>query len=385
MYKDIVKAMEEGDFSELVKGRKGYFDEIVKLFGTYFENEDNLKRFSYDYLVQDYINYEKNYFDGIDNTLLEVISFFHKAKEEKPILVYKGMARFQAHMVDMGNKYWSMCKMQRDFSGLETYEYIAGCFELIENVCEILIKKYFSLLIYMLRILKDKIPDWESIQNMKFGNMYNELIQAGILENMFKILNSEISISNWRNIACHKSYEVVEGKIIGRYGEMLDKAIVIESKDALFSITQSIYRVSQVLTLSTKLFLYDNIYEIREQMDELGIDIVNTRDEDWQLILVTELFANGFKVLEIKDEEELSIIVQDMTNDDIKERIIGIPLVGYKAWILTGRKSVKVTYVDLKGKPSCRIGLDADICEKVANYEEEWIYLAEKMSIERFV
>ena len=66
-------------------------------------------------------------------------------------------------------------------------------------------------------------------------------------------------------------------------------------------------------------------------MDELAIDIVNTRDEDWHLILVTELFANGFKVLEIKEQEELSIVAQDITNGDIKERVIGIPLVGYKA------------------------------------------------------
>lgn len=46
MYKDIVKEMGEGDFSRLTAGRKSYFNEIVKLFGMYFENEDNLIRFS---------------------------------------------------------------------------------------------------------------------------------------------------------------------------------------------------------------------------------------------------------------------------------------------------------------------------------------------------
>lgn len=384
MYQEIVKAMEEGDFSELTKGRKTFFKDIEKLFDIFFENKENLVRYSYDYLVQDYINYEKNHFVGIDNILLEVIELFREVKQKNPELAFRGMAYFQINMVEMGNKYWSMCKMQRNFSELETYEYIAECFNLIEDVCEILIKKYFWLLTYMLRILKGKLTGWEEVQNMKFGNIYNELKQSGKVEKLFGILNSEISISQWRNIACHKSYEVVENKIIGRYGEKLDKTIVIESKETLLNIVYSIYRISQVLTLSTKLFVYDNIYEIREQMDELAIDIVNTRAEDWQLILVTELFANGFKVLEISDKEELSIVVQDMTNDDIKERVIGIPLVGYKAWVLTDRKSVKVTYVDLNGKTCYRIGLDAETCEKVANYEKEWVYLAEKMSVERF-
>lgn len=275
--------------------------------------------------------------------------------------------------------------MQRDFNELDFYEYVAECFRLIEDVCEILIKKYFSLMLYIKRLLNGNIPDLEQIQMMKFGQMYNELKQSSFLRNILGILQSEVSISQWRNIACHKSYECVGERILCKYGENLEKTVMVNSKEDLLNISLSIYKISQLFTISSKFFLYDNIHEIRKKMDELSINICNTRDEDWQLIFVTELYANGFELLEIKEEEGLIITVQDMTQDAIEERLVGIQIMEYKCWLLTGKELVKVIYVDSKGIPCYSMQLSADVCEKVSNYEKDLIYLADKVVIEHFL
>ena len=116
-------------------------------------------------------------------------------------------------------------------------------------------------------------------------------------------------------------------------------------------------------------------------MDELSLDVANFRDEDWELIFVTELLANGLIVIDINNGQKLSITVQDTQRGNLNDRIIGIPLAAYKAWVLTGKSEIEIVYVQSNGKPYTAISLTADICEKVSNYEKDFSYLAEKMNI----
>lgn len=104
MYKNIVEEMKTIKFSGTVDDEIVYFKEIVQLFDQYFENKENSKKYSCDYLVQDYLNYQKNYYDDIDVHLLEITNFFRRAKVVSNNLIYEGFAIFQANMLEMGNK-----------------------------------------------------------------------------------------------------------------------------------------------------------------------------------------------------------------------------------------------------------------------------------------
>lgn len=58
IYKDIVEEMNKNNIKTAnISG------DIEKLFRPFFLNEDNLKRYSKDYLIQDYVNYSKNNFE----------------------------------------------------------------------------------------------------------------------------------------------------------------------------------------------------------------------------------------------------------------------------------------------------------------------------------
>ncbi len=383
MYKRIIGEIAHSDLKQLI-GKKNFQKDVIELFEEFFENKNNLETFSNDYLIQDYINYKRNNLHIYKNSLLEVNSLFRQAKATCAEKTYTGIAYFQPISAEMGNKHWSMLKLQNDISKLDGHEYVYECFNLIEHICENLLKHLFALMIYTIRITKGKEANFEAIDHMKFGNLVNELKQSNKLNSVITILDSNISISQWRNIACHKSYQYVSKKINCQYGENLENKTIIDTKEDLLRITESIHTIAQVLLLPTKLFLYDNIDLIRNKMDELSLDIVSFRDEDWQLIYVTELLANGFVVTDITHNAELQITVQDTQEDNNFNRLMLIPLAVYKAWVLTGAKEIKIIYRQSNGEPYCSIKLTEDICQKVSNYEKDFVYIAEKMIVEKY-
>lgn len=383
MHKQIVGEFLNSDASQII-GKRDFQSDIIATFSDFFENKDNLSLYSNDYLIQDYVSYKRNDLHLYKNALLEVHALLQAAKTASTDDTYSGLAYFQPISVEMGNKHWSMVKLQNDFDLLEPYEYVTECFCLIEHTSENLLKNLFALLVYLIRVDKGKKPNYEEITRIKFGNLLNEIIQSNRLNTVLGIVPSNVSVSQWRNISCHKSYQYVNGKVNCQYGDKLQFSITINTKEDLLRIAKSIYKVAQIILLPVKLFLYDNIEQIRTKMDVLSLDSANFRDEDWELIFVTELLANGLVVVGIKNEEKLCITVQDTQDGDVNNRIILIPLAAYKAWVLTEKGEVEIIYVQSNGKPYASISLSSDVCEKVSSYKKDFSYLAEKMVVKKY-
>lgn|GEM_PF-4884402 len=201
------------------------------MFKPFFLNEDNLKRYSKDFLIQDYVNYTKNNFENLDNLILEVINFYRVVLSINREETLKAFASFQDETVSMGNKYWLMCVLQKDFTLLEDDEYVMESFNLIENVCEIILKNFFSFLVYLNKIRNNKTLDFDSVKKVKFGNLYNEISQTQMLKLLFGVSKSDVPINQWRNIACHKDYQYTKGKVHCVYGQNKENQIILESKE----------------------------------------------------------------------------------------------------------------------------------------------------------
>lgn len=384
MYERIIgEVLNNSDLQQII-GKQNFQDDIITTFEDFFNNRDKLVTYSNDYLIQDYINYKRNDLHLHKNALMEVHSLLNSAKAVSAEKTFCALALFQITLVEMGNKHWSMVKLQNDFDSLEPYEYVTECFRLIEYTSENLLKYFFSLMVYLIRVIKGESPNLEDVKKTKFGILLDEIQLSNRLNTVLSILNSNVSISQWRNISCHKSYQYTNGQISCQYGAKLQHSTTVNTKEELLLIGKSIYKISQVLLLPTKLFLYDNIEHIRNKMDQLTLDVANFRDEDWELIFVTELLANGLIVIDINNGEKLSITVQDTQCGNINDRIIGIPIAAYKAWVLTGKNEIEIVYVKSNGKPYTAISLTADVCEKVSTYEKDFSYLAEKMDIKMF-
>lgn len=372
IYKDIIEEMKRNNIKT-----GNISGDIEKIFRPFFLNEDNLKRYSKDYLIQDYVNYTKNNFENLDSLILEVISFYRATLSANNEETLKAFAFFQYEMVSIGNKYWSMCVLQKDFALLEDDEYVMEAFNLIENVSEILLKNFFSFMVYLNKIRTNKSLDFDSVKKMKFGNLYNELSQTKMFEQLFAVSKSDIPINQWRNIACHKDYQYTKGKVYCDYGANKENQIILESKEELLDIAKNIYRISQIINYSFKFFTYDNIYEIYEYLDDSNNQVVD-RDATWHLIFVTELYANGYETINIKeDNESVQAVLKDMYDtEDIEKRAIQSSIALYKLWCLTEKDNLAVTYVTNNDKQYMRILCKGDICKTLSAGDKDISHLA---------
>lgn len=372
IYKEIVEEMKKNNIKT-----GNLSEDIEKLFDPFFLNKDNLKRYSKDYLVQDYVNYTKNNFENLDSLILEVINFYRIALSENNEETLKAFAFFQDETVNIGNKYWSMYVLQRDFSLLEVEECVMESFNLIENVSEILLKNFFSFMVYLNRIRTNKSLDFALIKKIKFGNLYNELSQTKMFEQLFAVSKSDVPINQWRNIACHKDYQYTRGKINCNYGTNKENQIILESKEELLDVAKNIHRIFQVINFSFKFFTYDNIYEIYNYFDDRN-NQVDGREATWHLIFVTELYTNGYETIDIKeDDESVQVILKDIYDtEDIEKRAIQSSIALYKLWCLTEKDNLTIIYSANNGKQYMRIFCKGEICKSLSLGDEDISYLA---------
>ncbi|MFW7431780.1 hypothetical protein [Vagococcus carniphilus] len=373
IYKEIVEAMKKNNIKI-----DNLSEDIEKLFSPFFLNEVNLKRYSKDYLIQDYVSYTKNNCENLDSLILEVINFYRIALSENNEETLKAFAFFQDETVSIGNKYWSMYILQKDFSSLEAEECVMESFNLIENVSEILLKNFFSFMVYLNRIRTNKSLDFDLVKKMKFGNLYNELSQTQMLEQLFAVSKSNVPINQWRNIACHKDYQYTKGKIHCSYGSNKENQIILDSKEELLDIAKNIYSISQVINYAFKFFTYDNIHEIGHYLDDQN-SRVDDRDATWHLIFVTELYANGYETIDIKeDDESVQAILKDMyDSEDIEMRAIQSSIALYKLWCLTEKDNLTVIYTTNNDKQYMRAFCKGEICKTISVGDEDISYLAE--------
>ncbi|MGI6502325.1 MAG: hypothetical protein ACOX1S_15915 [Anaerostipes sp.] len=131
VYEDIVQEMEDSKLNELILAGLSHDDiakSIQECFKEFFENDANLKRYSNDFLVSDYINYYKNYYEGINDNIKGVVSLLRAAKEIDENTTCEYMAILQNELVEVSNKEWSFTILQKDFKELGTYEFVIEAF-----------------------------------------------------------------------------------------------------------------------------------------------------------------------------------------------------------------------------------------------------------------
>ena len=93
MYKQIIGEFLNSDASQII-GKHDFQNDIITTFSDFFENKDNLSRFSDDYLIQDYISYIRNDLDLYKDSLLEVYALLQAAKTASSDDTYSGLVYF---------------------------------------------------------------------------------------------------------------------------------------------------------------------------------------------------------------------------------------------------------------------------------------------------
>ncbi|MBI5915489.1 MAG: hypothetical protein HY842_08935 [Bacteroidetes bacterium] len=371
--------LEEGYDIEWIK------EEIFITFKPYFQNLDRLESFAMDMMVPDWIEFlNVKVFDHDSEKLIgQIIGRFNSAKlidAEATFGVYSQQIGYQT---EAGNKFWSFLNLEFDKSSLEIDEFAQATMRDIAGIVEGLMKNFLVETLAIDRIIRGKIVEIEEIRLLELGVIVDEICTQCPYGQIFKIQPEGLRVSDWRNIAAHHNFSVLQtGEILCEYGPKTDrKEFVINRKD-LFERVRRIYHVLQIINLSHKFFAYDNMDEIYSSIPSNQIG--NMRQETGFMVFATGVSGQGFDIVnfECEDMNHVFMVIQDKTNENPVKRGIHASQLSYGLWAVFESETATVEYRTKTGVIFLKATASKHICQQIKSGEKELSFLAQNIKIE---
>lgn len=280
----------------------------------YFSDKESLQRnlFSSSILsVYEYIlKYSEDaiFFKGLKDILKCYSDAYIKNPSKVAYIMMEGHEQFS----EKENMMWTV-RHRKILESADVYEQIMSCFEHIGNVVEISVRGITYELYAMIRVIFSKDIDYVKICKDDFGVAINNIITKGYFDYIFKTEPMDIKLSDWRNIAKHNSFKVVDKKIECTYGSKTQTCFSI-SYDELIQYFYQINRASNILNIAKCIFIYDNI-DMFQQFRNINRTPIKFRDNMLFNQLKISLMAHGFQLKNIhRNKEIIRMIVCDKQN-----------------------------------------------------------------------
>lgn len=271
-------------------------DDMFNNLKIFFKNHDVLKEIiSLDAIFNEY-NTIKNVFNNCDfsiKLLHDLINYFNEAKNINKDKIFKILGENSIYITKGINNYSELAilEQQKVIERLDLFSKI--CFKESADLIEGSIQPFINLLYetYCLVNLKN------INSKTSFGSKITELIESNKLFAPLLTLsieeNTEINITQLRNIGYHNSYTIDDDKIICYYSN--NKSFSLKKND-LLHIILFIDKIYMILKISHTFFTMDNIHSVRKYFNK-NIKLT----EDSINITISEFsYLHGFKIQEIK-------------------------------------------------------------------------------------
>lgn len=354
---------------------------IIKTFNPFFENKQNLEKYSTTNLVSDMILYSKYEDDDWFNyNLIDSLNLYRSSRNSNYLncnLIFKNLIEMQ---LKTGNQFWSFVLLERSKKDLEilefTHEVMNDIGKIVEGLSKINLLEYLS----MYRVSKGKTVNMDDVIRLDLGVICNELSQSKYGD-IFIVNN--LRLSNWRNIAYHHNYSIHKGKIQCKYGPTNNRKLIELTRLELWEVLVGISKRLDLLNLTHKLHFYDYEQEILENLDAKIVER-DIRPEIWFLTLASAITAQGFEIIDFETKEELTkIVLREATpNPDTRIRAIHSSQFVYNLWYYSSSKYLEVEYRQANNKVYLIASSTSEICKKIGDGEESLSYLAEHINLD---
>ncbi len=357
--------------------------EILETFKPYFRNHDNLERFAIDSLVSDWINFLRltiNY-PGIDKDIEKVLKAYNQAKDKDYEQTINILAKMTPLHLEAGNKYWSFLKLEVNKKDLDIYEFAQTSMKDISDIIEGLSKSVYIENVLINKVRRGKPVDIAKTLNNKLGNIINDLISNSEYSSIFVVPSENQTISNWRNIAAHHTYSVIDNLIHCESGEGDNKTVFPLERDELFRRVNYCMRTTETLNMAHKIFGFDNLPEISQRLDK---DKSHPRPEIGFLMFSSALMSQGFEILNIDyNQEKATLDLFDLTKNNPRDRGIHSSQLLNRLWLLTDSKFLEIRYFTNEKDLFLTSSIRSDIFEQMEKDDKKDIhYFAENVTFE---
>lgn len=255
--------------------------------------------------------------------------------------------------------YWSAVQLEQPKGDLALEDFAAEAFRNIGGLLEATTQPLLRELLGQLRLTQGKTT--ENIAQLDFGLVVSELESTSGADDLFAPRPWGISLSQWRNIAQHHSFEITGEIIKVRYGKG-DRAREIDlSRANLWSLLRLIFRIQSLIKSARTIFVLDHRGSFRDQAPA-----VEERPDALAFGFATVMASQGFEVIFFEAQSERArAVVRDVTEMHPYIRQFHASQLVQNLWAATGSTECELEYHQRDGTPTLVTIASAVDCDAV--------------------
>ncbi|HEX8575043.1 MAG TPA: hypothetical protein VF677_01995 [Flavobacterium sp.] len=265
--------------------------------------------------------------------------------------------------LEAGNKYWSFLNLEVDKKELDIYEFCQTSMKDISDIIEGISKSVYIENVLINKIKRGKPIDIEKTKTNKLGNLIQDLIDNSDYSFLFIIPSENLKISDWRNIAAHHTYTIIDGIIKCESGEGSSIISFDITKAELFARVNYCMKTTEVLNIAHKIFGFDNLPEIKKRIEK---EKSGARPEIGFLMFSSAFMSQGFEIKNITyDSQNALIELLDLTKDNPKDRGIHSSQLLSQLWLFTNSKYLKIKYFKNDGLLYLTSSIESEVFQQM--------------------
>lgn len=365
-FSPLLQAFEDGYSIEQIK------EAAFEVLRPEFRNQSVLDRYGIDLLTVEAINIAKVKLDPDMYSVYVACKTLHTELMSKaPERCSEICSQWEQEIGTGLHHYWNAARFEVSKDDLSLDEFAYEAFRNIGSLLEATMQPYLRELLHLLLENINSATSKEVISSLDFGNVINRIEKLGFIPQALRPRPSNLPINQWRNIAQHFSISTDGTKITCVYGRG-EKKSVIFTRTELWNALITFTSIQRAIRTAHTIFHLDHA-------DVLATHCrgYKRKDSDLQFQFIVGAASQGFEVVELKVEPELSIaLLRDVTLGEATPRGIHASQFVLGLWSATKSKTVEIHYSTKDCTPHLRARASSSDCELVANGERDMQYLA---------
>lgn len=272
-------------------------DIAISELATYFENQDTLiQGLNFGALTYEHAFLRRKAGDmWVQENVAALLSEFRQARDLDPDRFWNFWIK-RIHVTESAIKNTAAVltlMLQGDRSELDLYVFVKSIIRDAGDLLEGSLQPFARLRLEVWDILNWRSPSAPPIESMTFGEVISELSQNVSVGQIYKTLPFGISVSQWRNISNHNSFEVKGEHIICAYGPAGKRKTIELCMDDLASVLRYCDDLYYVHKIAREFFGIDNVSKILPYGPEYVMS-----DYSLDCSLAYGLVSAGFSIIE---------------------------------------------------------------------------------------
>jgi hypothetical protein len=199
----------------------------------------------------------------IEEAVRELLGEFREARNANAAGCFSTWVSWMASYEKALRNITSVAHLEADKEKLAPDLFAKSCIRDIGDMLEGSLQPFVRLRLDMKRVAGKRATTAAPVPSMSFGQVIGELVAAGRPGAIYRPLSYGLTVSQWRNIANHNSYEVCGQEVVCAYGTPGSLSTLRMPLNELLDLARYVNSLYYVHKVAYEFFAIDNLDQIK--------------------------------------------------------------------------------------------------------------------------